>query len=148
MAPELFCYASNGHLLCLFFRQAAAYDEGIHIGLQRGITMSSELSETTILQAGQTLRVAVDPGFTMLVTQGSVHVASPPTWFGETMFTMKTVLHEGEVHVVERGGWIEVSARSAAQVRGLPRPARKPQAAASRVARLVQLLTGDVAWRS
>jgi hypothetical protein len=109
--------------------------------------MSSELSETTCLQAGQTLRVSVDPGSTLVVTQGSVHVASPPTWFGETMFTMKTMLHEGEAHVVERGGWIEVSAQSAAQVRGLPRPAREPQAMASPVARLMQLLTGDVAWR-
>jgi hypothetical protein len=110
--------------------------------------MSSELSETTCLQAGQTLRVAVDAGFTLVVTQGRVDVISPPAWFGETVFSVKTMLHEGEAHVVERGGWIEVSALSAAQLRGLPRPARKPQATASRVARLVQLLTGDVAWRN
>jgi hypothetical protein len=109
--------------------------------------MSSELSEITSLQAGQTLRVAVDPGFTMLVAQGSVRVCSPPAWFGETMFSTRTLLNEGEAHVIERGGWIEVSALSAAQVLGLPQPARKPETTASLVTRLVQLLTGDVAWR-
>jgi hypothetical protein len=108
--------------------------------------MSSELSEITCLQPGQMLRVAVDAGFTLLVTQGCVNVVSPPTWFGETVFSEKATLHDGETHVVERGGWIEVSALSVAQVRGLPRPAPKPFAVASRVSRLVQLLTGDVAW--
>ncbi len=102
--------------------------------------MTRELSETTCLQAGQTLRVAVDAGFTLLVTQGSVHVTSPPAWFGETVFSVKTTLHEGEAHAVERGGWIEVSAPSAAQVRGLPGPVHKPQATGSLVARLTQLL--------
>ena len=109
--------------------------------------MSSELSETTSLQPGQSLRVAVDPGFTMLVAQGSVRVCSPPAWFGETMFSARTMLNAGEAHVVERGGWIEVSALSAAQVRGLPQSAPKPETTASFVARLVQLLTGDVALR-
>ena len=105
--------------------------------------MSSELSETTCLQPGQTLRVAVDAGFTLLVAQGCVRVVSPPAWIGDAVFSVKTTLHDGEAHVVERGGWIEVSALSVARVRGLPRPAPKPTA----VARLVQLLTGEVAWR-
>jgi hypothetical protein len=109
--------------------------------------MSSELSESTCLQPGQTLRVAVDAGSMLLVAQGCVRVISPPTWIGDTVFSVKTTLHDGEAHVVERGGWIEISALSAARVRGLPRPAPKSPAAASRVARLVQLLTGDMAWR-
>jgi hypothetical protein len=111
-------------------------------------TTSSELSEVSSLQAGQSLRVAVDAGFTLFVAQGSVRVTSPPAWFGEAVFSTKTMLEEGEAHVVERGGWIEVSAMSAAQVRGLPRVAGGPQATASPIARLVQLLTGNVAWRN
>jgi hypothetical protein len=103
--------------------------------------MASELSETTCLQPGQTLRVAVDPGFTLLVTQGSVSVASPPSWFGETVFSVKATLHDGEAHVVEHGGWIEIVALSPAQFSAVPQPSRAA-GGASRVARLVQLLVG------
>jgi hypothetical protein len=94
--------------------------------------MTTEFSETTHLQPGQALRVAVDKGFTLVVMQGAVNVVSPPSWFGDTVFTTRSMLCEGEPYVSEHGGWIEVSALSPAQVRGLPRTA-----AASRAARLV-----------
>lgn len=50
------------------------------------------------------------------LTQGAVNVVSPPSWFGETVFTTRSMLCEGEPYVV----------------RGMPRTA-----AASRAARLV-----------
>ncbi|MDM0076055.1 hypothetical protein QTH90_16740 [Variovorax sp. J2P1-59] len=106
--------------------------------------MTSEFSEITCLQPGQTLRVAVDAGAALLVTRGCVSVVSPPSWFGETVFTARSTLDEGEAYVAEHGGWIEVSALSPAQVRGLPRAATVPPAP-SRVARLVQLLVGNAA---
>jgi hypothetical protein len=110
--------------------------------------MTSESSEITCLQPGQALRVAVDEGFALRVLEGSVHVVSPPSWFGENVFNLKSTVHAEEVHVVERGGWIEIVALSAARVQGLPRPAPVSYLDTTRVGRLVQLLTGALAWRS
>jgi hypothetical protein len=105
-----------------------------------------ELPESTFLQPGQALRMAVDPGFRLMVTQGCVTVLSPPSWMGESMFNAKAMLCEGEVYTVERGGWIELAAASSAQIAPLPQPVTS-RSIGSRVARLVQLLTGQVAWR-
>ena len=110
--------------------------------------MTSESSEITCLQPGQALRVAVDEGFAVRVLEGSVHVVSPPSWFGENVFNLKSTVHAEEVHVVERGGWIEIVALSAARVQGLPRPAPVGYVNTTLVGRLVQLLTGALAWRS
>ncbi|SCK42310.1 hypothetical protein VAR608DRAFT_4047 [Variovorax sp. HW608] len=110
--------------------------------------MTSETSEITCLQPGQALRVAVDEGFAVRVLEGSVQVVSPPAWFGENVFNVKSTVQAEEVHVVERGGWIEIVALSAARVQGLPRPAPVSYVNGTRVGRLVQLLTGALAWRS
>lgn len=107
--------------------------------------MMTESSETTPLQPGRNLRMAVDKGFTLFVSQGTVSVVSPPTWFGETVFTDRSTLYEGEAYVAERGGWIEVSALSPAQVSGLPRTTAAAAVAPSRMARLAQLLVGSTA---
>ncbi|MDM0105344.1 hypothetical protein QTH97_10400 [Variovorax sp. J22R24] len=107
--------------------------------------MTTELPEITCLQPGQSLRVAVDAGSALLVARGCVSVVSPPSWFGETVFTARATLDEGEVYVSEHGGWVEVSALSPAQVRGLPRAATVAPTAPSRIARLVQLLVGNAA---
>ena len=107
--------------------------------------MTCELPEITCLQPSQTLRVAVDAGSALLVTRGCVSVVSPPSWFGETVFTARATLDEGEAYVAEHGGWLEVSALSPAQVRGLPRAATVAPPAPSRVTRLVQRLVGKPA---
>ena len=107
--------------------------------------MTCELPEITCLQPSQSLRVAVDAGSALLVTRGCVSVLSPPSWFGETVFTARATLDEGEIYVAEHGGWLEVSALSPAQVRGLPRAATVAAPAPSRVMRLVQLLVGHAA---
>ena len=109
--------------------------------------MTSESSEITCLQPGQALRVAVDEGFAVRVVEGSVQVVSPPTWFGENVFNVKSTVRAEELHVVERGGWIEIVALSAARVQGLPRPAPVSYVNTTRVGRLVQLLTGGLAWK-
>ena len=72
-------------------------------------------------------------------------MVSPPSWFGETVFTARATLDEGEVYVAEYGGWVEVSALSPAQVRGLPPAGTVAPTAPSRVTRLVQLLVGKAA---
>ena len=109
--------------------------------------MTSESSEITCLQPGQVLRVAVDEGFAVRVVEGSVQVVSPPTWFGENVFNVKSLVRAEEAHVIERGGWIEIVALSAARVQGLPRPAPVTYLNTTRVGRLVQLLTGGLAWK-
>ncbi|MDM0024756.1 hypothetical protein [Variovorax saccharolyticus] len=109
--------------------------------------MTTELPESTCLQRGQTLRMAVDAGFALRVAQGSVDLSGPPSWLGESVFSVRTRLEEGQVHVVERGGWIEVRALAPARVGPVAMPAADGPAAASRLARLVQLLAGRVAWR-
>jgi len=85
--------------------------------------MMTDLSVTTGLQPGKALRVAVDKGFLLVVAQGEVSIASPPPWFGEKAFITRSTFGEGETYLAEDGGWIEISAQSHAQVRGLPRPA-------------------------
>ena len=109
--------------------------------------MTTELPESICLQRGRTLRMAVDAGFVLRVAEGSVDLSAPPSWLGESVFSVKTRLEEGQIHVVERAGWIEVTALAPARVGGVAMPAATGPAAASRLARLVQLLTGGVAWR-
>ncbi|MGO4393384.1 hypothetical protein AB4Z46_18680 [Variovorax sp. M-6] len=107
--------------------------------------MTTELPETTRLLPGQTLRMAVDAGFTLLVTQGCVNVTAPPSWFGETMFSVRTPLDDGEAFVSERGGWIEVTALSPARVSAIPVSSAAAPMPVSRVVRLVQRLIGGTA---
>ena len=102
--------------------------------------MTTEFAESTRLLAGQTLRMSVDKGYTLFVKEGALTVAAPPSWLGETMFTARSTLGEGDAYVAEHGGWIEVSALSPAQVCGLPAPVTAAPAMPSLVARLVQLL--------
>lgn len=104
--------------------------------------MTTELPESTCLQPGETLRMAVDAGFVLRVAQGCVDLSAPPSWLSETVFSARTRLEEGEIHVFERGGWIEVTALSPARVGAVAMAAARRPEAASRVARLVQLLTG------
>ena len=101
---------------------------------------SIDFSSPTRLQPGQSLRVALDAGAALMVLEGSVRVASPPSWFGETAFIVKNDYREGEAYVAERGGWIEVEALAAARICGLPQPASGTALRPSPVARLLRLL--------
>lgn len=104
--------------------------------------MTSDLSETTRLEPGQSLRVALDAGASLLVMEGRVRIVSPPSWFGDTMFSVRNSFDEGEAYVAGRGGWIEVTALAPVRLRGMPQAAPAVPAAHSRVARLWQLLAG------
>ncbi|MDM0001248.1 hypothetical protein QTI24_21760 [Variovorax sp. J22P240] len=83
--------------------------------------MTSDLYGPTRLLPGQKLRLSIDKGFSLVAEQGTVSVVSPPTWFGDTVFTNRSVLFEGEAYVAEDDGWIEVCAISPARVHALPR---------------------------
>lgn len=101
---------------------------------------STDFSSPTRLQPGQSLRLALDAGAALMVLEGNVRVVSPPSWFGETAFTVKNDYQEGEVYVAERGGWVEVEALTPALIRGLPQPAPVTALRPSPVARLLRLL--------
>ncbi|QBK04912.1 hypothetical protein DW355_09115 [Hylemonella gracilis] len=81
--------------------------------------MTAALAEFIELEPGQTLRIPVSPGFALRVVEGSVRVMSPPSWLGGMVFNVEATVHTEDVHVVERGGWIEIVALSPAQVQGL-----------------------------
>ena len=102
--------------------------------------MTSDLPETTGLEPGQSLHVALDAGASLLVMEGRVRIVSPPSWLGETVFSVQNSFGEGEAYAAGRGGWIEVTALAPARLRGVPQAARAVPAGSSRVARLVQLL--------
>ena len=104
--------------------------------------MTSDLPETTRLEPGQSLRVALDAGASLLVMEGRVRIVSPPSWFGDIVFSVQNSFDEGEAYVAGRGGWIEVTALTPVRLRGVAQAAPAVPAANSRVARLWQLLAG------
>ncbi|EGI78415.1 hypothetical protein [Hylemonella gracilis] len=106
--------------------------------------MTAALAEFIELEPGQTLRVAVDAGAWVHVVAGHVRLLSPPSWLGETMFRAEVTLSAEEVHRVERGGWIEVEAQTAAQVQVVPRAVPVPVRSAhfAGLGRWMRLLAG------
>ncbi|RST54520.1 hypothetical protein [Variovorax sp. MHTC-1] len=104
--------------------------------------MTSDLPETTRLELGQSLHVALDAGASLLVMEGHVRIVSPPSWLGETVLSVQNSFGEGEAYAAGRGGWVEVTALAPARLRGVPQAAPVVPAANSRVARLWQLLGG------
>jgi len=108
--------------------------------------MLDHLPDTVTLQPGEALRIALDPATWVQMLEGRAQLVSPPSWFGDTVFTVKNLLAEGDVHRLERGGWIELSALTPVRLRvhapqQAPAPAARP-AEPRPVMRLVRLLTG------
>jgi len=101
---------------------------------------TTDFTSPAALLPGQSLRVALDPGTSLMVLEGRVRVVSPPSWFGEAAFTVKNDYQEGEAYVAERGGWVEVEALAPARVCGLPRPVWGTARSPSPVMRLLRLL--------
>jgi hypothetical protein len=110
-------------------------------------TTLDRLPDTVVLQPGEALRAALDPATWLEMLEGRALLVSPPSWFGDTVFTAKTMLNEGDVHRLERGGWIELSALAPVRLR-VHAQARQQTAAVRPaeprpVMRLVRLLTGS-----
>ena len=110
-------------------------------------TTLDRLPDTVVLQPGEALRAALDPATWLEMLEGRALLVSPPSWFGDTVFTAKTVLNEGDVHRLERGGWIELSALAPVRLRvHAPQQQQAPAARPAEprpVMRLVRLLTGS-----
>ncbi len=107
--------------------------------------MTAELADFTDLEPGQTLRIAVSPGFAVRVVEGSVQLVPPPSWLGDTVFSARATLHTEEVHVIERRGWIEIVALSPARVQSLPQAVPVNYGNRTRLWRPTQFLIGMLA---
>jgi hypothetical protein len=70
--------------------------------------------------------MSVDAGSALHVLEGSVRIVAPPIWIGETMFRVTATVHARQVHVFERGGWVQLVALCATQAQALSAPARPP----------------------
>ena len=141
------CSGANRLGVCLFSGRPNSYDGRIH-SRRRAMspTTLDRLPDTVVLQPGEALRAALDPATWLEMLEGRALLVSPPSWFGDTVLTAKTVLNEGDVHRLERGGWIELSALTPVRLRvHAPQQASAPAAwpaEARPVMRLVRLLTG------
>jgi len=147
------CSGANRPGVCLFPERLNSYD-GCTQPESRAMptTTPLHLPDTVALQPGEALRIALDPATWLQMLEGRAQLVSPPSWFGDTVFTVKSVLAEGDVHRLERGGWIELSALSPVRLRvhapqqapaQAPAPAPAVRSAEARpVMRLVRRLTG------
>lgn len=140
------CSGANRLGVCLFSGRPNSYDERTH-SRRRAMspTTLDRLPDTVVLQPGEALRAALDPATWLEMLEGRALLVSPPSWFGDTVFTAKTVLNEGDVHRLERGGWIELSALAPVRLR-VHAPQQAPAVRPTEprpVMRLVRLLTGS-----
>lgn len=69
------------------------------------------------LAAGQSFQVAVDAGTALFAAQGRLRVDAAPRWLADVIVPVGCTLDEGEGWVVERAGWITVSALGGAPAR-------------------------------
>jgi hypothetical protein len=142
------CSGANRPGVCLFSGRVNSYDDPTNSGSHAMSPLTLDrLPDTVTLHPGQALRTSLDPASWLEMLEGCAQLASPPSWFGDTVFTVKTVLNDGDVHRLERGGWIELSALTPVRLR-VHAPQQVADAPASRpvetrpVMRLVRLLTG------
>ena len=66
--------------------------------------------DTARLAPGQSLHIAVDAGTAFVVTAGRLRIDEAPRWIADVCVPVGRTLDEGAQHVVERAGWITLSA--------------------------------------
>lgn len=111
------------------------------------ISTVDRLPDTVVLHPGQALRTSIEAATWLEMVEGCAELSAPPSWFGDAVFTARTVLNDGDVHRTERGGWIELLALTSVRLR-----VHAPQAVAAApvsmqgaerpVMRFMRLLTG------
>jgi hypothetical protein len=68
------------------------------------------------LREGQTLHARLRAGTQIVVTRGSVLLVESPAWQGETLFTARATLADGQAHGVSRTGWVEIAALAPTEI--------------------------------
>jgi len=69
--------------------------------------------DTARLAPGQSLHIAVDAGTAFIVTAGRLRIDESPRWIADVCVPVGRTVDEGAQHVVERAGWITLSALGA-----------------------------------
>lgn len=69
------------------------------------------------LGPGQHHLLSVAAGTLLIVEEGLLWVERPPGWVGEHPLTLHTQVDAGACHVVEKAGWIKLSAPRGARLR-------------------------------
>ena len=72
------------------------------------------------LGKGDTRRVLVEAGTTVLVLRGSASVRGPLKWLAETPVALEQRLGSEQALTLEGGGWIDLTATEAAELLVLP----------------------------
>lgn len=72
------------------------------------------------LGKGDTRRVLVEAGTTVLVLEGSASVRGPLQWLAETPVAPEQGLGSEQALTLESGGWIDLTAAEAAELLVLP----------------------------
>ena len=84
--------------------------------------------DTARLAPGQSLHIAVDAGTAFVVTAGRLRIDEAPRWIADICVPVGCTLDEGTHHVVERAGWIALSALDVPVAwRRLPTPVPAPR---------------------
>lgn len=66
--------------------------------------------DTIYLRSGQTLCLHARTKMHFIVTRGKVSITEAPIWLGDQFLEQKTVLRDGDLCVVQRGGWMTIQA--------------------------------------
>ncbi|MDQ7972928.1 MAG: hypothetical protein REJ24_10200 [Rhodocyclaceae bacterium] len=84
--------------------------------------------DTARLAPGQSLHIAVDAGTAFVVTAGRLRIDEAPRWIADVCVPVGRTLDEGAHHVVDRAGWVTLSALGApVQWRRWAAPAPAPR---------------------
>lgn len=66
--------------------------------------------DTINLRSGQSLCLHARTKMHFIVTRGQVSITEAPIWLGDQFLKQKSVLHDGDLCVVQRGGWMTIQA--------------------------------------
>ncbi|MBC7501830.1 MAG: hypothetical protein H7315_15250 [Herminiimonas sp.] len=93
---------------------------------------------STVLRAGQSLRIVTGSGAMLLNLKGTVLLVTASDWTGDQFMRQRVVLHEGDQYQAERSGAIEVFATTDAEFLAIPAAARKLSFVASSLINLAK----------
>lgn len=81
----------------------------------------SQPTHTLVLTRDHTRRLCLPRGSTLVAVRGSVRLLTPPNWLSERVWQLPVLLHEGQAHQLEHGGWLSLCAQGdAAELLCLP----------------------------
>lgn len=98
------------------------------------------------LTPGQTLRIWLPAGATLVSNGPSLSIVSPPQWIAGQMVQQRQVVVEGQSLWLEQGGWMQIDATRGGELLTLLPLANPGLARLTRVARHLAGRISDI-WR-